>query len=439
VESVVWVTERRDVLCGFFALLSVLAYLRRVDEERQGRPGTRWLVLSAAAFGASLLSKALGLLLPGVLLMLDVYPLGRFGPGSRRRAILEKIPFGVLAVADLGVMVFAARHIGAVRPVGTYRLLERAAQAAYGLCFYPLKTIWPTGLIPIYRIDNPLHPGDLKYILSMVAVAGMTALLVLRRRHWTGALIAWLSYGLLVLPVLGLAVTGMQVAADRYTYLCLLPASVLLAAGLDRWLRSGPSGSRIAPAAASGLLLFLGLGTFLQAQVWKDSITLWSHELRYDPDFEVALENRGAARQERGDATGAIEDCSRAIELNPAKHQPYLTRGLARATLNDLDGALKDFDAVIRIDPSLADGFTNRGITRIRKGDYDGAMADLNEALAREGLKAPVYAARGSIRASRGDLPGAADDFVNALRVAPPDWAPRADVQRKLDRARRGF
>ena len=430
VESVVWITERRDVMCGFFVLLSLLAYLKRVDEERRGLPGTRWLILSVAAFGASLLSKALGILLPAVLLLLDLYPLGRFGSGSRRRVLLEKLPFLLLSCADAAVMVFAMRHISAVRSVVSYNLVERAAQAAYGLCFYPLKTLWPADLIPLYRIDNPLHPGDAKYVLALISVLGLSVLLIVRRRRWPGALAAWLAYGILVFPVLGVAVTGMQIAADRYTYLALLPASVLLAAGLGRVPRSGQ-------AAVAGLLLVLGLLTFRQSGLWKDSITLWSHQLRIDPGCDLAFENRGSARYELGDLDGAIEDSSRAIAMNTPRHQPYLTRGLARAGRNDLDGAVRDFDVVVERSPGLADGYVQRGISRIRKGDFDGALKDLNDALAREGLKAETYAARGSVRASRGDLKGAAEDFENALKQAPPGWPPRESVERKLDRARK--
>lgn len=101
VESVTWITERRDVLCGFFSLLCVLAYLRRADEERAGRSGTRWYVLSVVAFGASLLSKALSITLPGALLLLDLYPLGRFGPVSRNRGlVLSRLGRPTDAVAD---------------------------------------------------------------------------------------------------------------------------------------------------------------------------------------------------------------------------------------------------------------------------------------------------------------------------------------------------
>ncbi|HLY74403.1 MAG TPA: hypothetical protein VKU80_09815, partial [Planctomycetota bacterium] len=278
VESVVWITERRDVLCGFFVLLSVLAHLKRVEEERQGRSGARWGILSVVAYGASLLSKALGILLPAVLLLLDLYPLGRWKQGSRRRAILEKLPYVALSFADAVAMSFAMRNIQAVRPIGGYHFAERAAQAAYGLTFYLLKTIWPAGLIPLYRIDPDLNPAALKYLLALAAVAGLTAILILRRRRLPGALVAWLAYIVLVFPVLGVALTGMQIAADRYTYLCLLPSSVLVTVVLNRLDRSGSRARRPGLVAAAGALAILGFLTFQQSQIWKDSITLWTHE-----------------------------------------------------------------------------------------------------------------------------------------------------------------
>jgi len=219
VESVAWVTERRDVLCGFFALLTVLAYLKRVEEDRAGRPSGKWLALACAAFAASLLSKALSIMLPIVLLILDAYPLQRLKPATWQRVLLEKIPFFALSCADAVAMTWAMRQIDAVRAITTYNLPERVAQAVYGLCFYIVKSLWPLGLIPLYRVDVPLNPWQAKYLVPLVAVIATTAALVYYRRRWPAGLVAWASYVVLLIPVLGVAVTGGQVAADRYTYL----------------------------------------------------------------------------------------------------------------------------------------------------------------------------------------------------------------------------
>lgn len=463
VESVAWVTERRDVLCGCFALLSVLAYLRHVREEED----VRWLALSLGAFAAALLSKALAIALPAVLFLMDLYPLGRWRPGLRRRVVLEKLAFLAISAADAGIMLFAMRHIDAVRGAAGYDVVERGAQAAYGLCFYLVKTVWPAKLIPLYRIDSPLHPGDLKYVASMGAVVAVTAGLVALRRRHPGPLVAWGSYIALVSPVLGVVVTGMQIAADRYTYLALIPLSALIAAGLDRI-----AASKAAGAATVAVTLLLGTLTAVQCGIWKDSVTLWTRLLEVDPGCDLAWNSRGAERLARGDLSGAIEDCSRAATLAPRSPDPLMNRGLALAAQGRLEPARADFDAALERDPKRADVRMNRGIVLSRLGraedamkDFDGAVEcaptlsgplknrglarferrnlpgaveDLGGALRFGGPDPEVYYVRGLAFGALGNLPGAAYDFERALASAPRDWPRRPEVEAKLEAARRG-
>ena len=435
VESVAWVTERRDVLCGFFALLSLLAYLKRIEEERADRPAMKWLVLSCAAFGASLLSKALSIMLPVVLLILDAAVFGRLKPGARGRTLLEKVPYFLLAAADAAIMIVAMRHIDAVRPLATYNVAERAAQAAYGLCFYLLKSLWPVGLIPIYRVEVPLDPWRAKYVVAMLAVAAATAAFAHYRRRWPEGLAAWACYVALLLPVLGVAVTGGQVAADRYTYLAMIPAAVLVAAGLERGVAGASPRRRTVVVAAAGVLAIWSVLTIRQIGVWKDSITLWSHQLHYDPDSSLAYNSRGAARQDLGDAAGAIADCTRAIEIAPRSADPYLNRGLAEAQLGDLGAAIRDFNTLIELDPRNAKGYQNRGVARMQKNDLEGSFSDLSEALRLNGDRPAIHEARGIVHARRGNLKAAAEEFERALQSAPPDWPRRREVEALRKRA----
>jgi Tfp pilus assembly protein PilF len=471
VESVTWVTERRDVLCGLFVLLSLLAYLKRAELERQGLPSTKWLLLSCLAFAASLLAKALGIMLPLVLLLLDGVPLERWNARSWKRLLVEKVPFLMLSAADAVIMIAAMRHIDQVRPMTGYSLPERVAQAAYGLCFYPLKTLWPAGLMPIYRLDAPLDPWQAKYLIPLLAVVTATAALWVRRRRWPAGLAAWACYVGLLLPVLGLVVTGFQVAADRYTYLAMIPAAVLVAAGLDRLFRSGSPARRPVVAVLTGVLALLAVATLRQTGVWKDSVTLWSQQLRFDPECSLAYNSRGGAKQNLGDSTGALEDCLKALSLDPASAgahlncglarvrlgQPdaairdfdahlrlapksakgYLNRGVARSRLGDVGAAILDFDAHLQLAPKSAQGYQDRGIARLQKHDLDGALADLREALVLGGPTPELQVARGRIRGAKGDLKGAAEDFEAALRSAPQDWPLRRDTQGLLEMARR--
>jgi len=477
VESVAWITERRDVLCGVFFLLSLLAYLKRVEEERAGRPSNRWLALSLLAFAASLLSKALGITLPALLLILDVHPLGRFMPGRRLRVLGEKVLFGVLSLAEGIVIISGARQIKAVQSVASYDVLERAAQAAYGLCFYLLKTVWPSGLTPVYRLYSPLHPGEAKYVLSILAVAAGTALLIAFRKRCPGLLAAWLSMVVLLVPVLGIIATGYQIAADRYTYLALMPVAALAAWALDH---RAPTAPRAAVAATAGLLLVLSALSFHQCRIWKDSLRLWNRALEIDPGDRMAYLNRGSLRQDGGAVDAAIEDYTRSLELNPAgSPSPYDTvfrvralanRGALRRQKGDFDGALTDVEEAIRIGPSGGNAYTVRASVRRARGDLDGAEADLDRAVAlspqsveavnnrgtlrlqkgryQEALQdydraltlqpdnALVLVARGQTRLVVGNGPGAAADLEHALRLSPPGWSLRRDVEALLQRAR---
>jgi tetratricopeptide (TPR) repeat protein len=420
VESVAWITERRDVLCGFFMLLSVLAYLKHVEEERRGAPRKRWLALALAAFAASLLSKALSIALPAVLLILDVFPLRRFMPGSRRRVLLEKVPFVLLSCLDAAIMFLAMHDIEAVHSAVRYDLLGRAAQAAYGLCFYVVKTVWPSGLAPLYKIDPDLSPWKPVYLAAMAAAAGGTAFLIVRRKALPGALAAWASYVVLVFPVLGVAVTGLQIAADRYTYLALMPAAVLAAAGLERISSSGNPGASKAAAAATALVLAVLTGlTVRQSGFWKDSITLWTREIAIDPACSIGLQNRGFARHDKGDREGAIADYTATIAVDPTTIRPRYNRGVLLALRGDHGGALADFTEVLRLDPRHADAFSARAVSRLRQGDLQGAMEDLSRALEIEPASPDHYLKRADVRLKMGDAAGALADFSDALRRKP--------------------
>jgi hypothetical protein len=438
VESVVWATERRDVVCGFFALLAVFAYLERADEEREGRPSTRWLVLSCAAFAASLLSKALSIMLPFVLLILDIYPLGRFTRASARRLILEKLPYLLLSFADGFLMIQAMRHINAMQPVSGYSAPERVAQASYGLCFYLWKTICPVGLIPLQRIDVPLNPSEPRFIVSMLAVVAMTAILWVYRRRCPSGLATWLCYGLLLFPVMGLIVTGSQLVADRYSYLALIPVSVLASAGLQQLVESRPAATRLVGVVASGLLVLLSVLTVKQTLVWRDSFSLWSHEVEWDPVCSLGYNNRADARVERGDWPGVVEDATLAIRYGgKGSPHPFRQRGMARARLGDVDGALRDFDVLVELTPKSPDGYWKRGVARLQKGNFESSINDLTAALNLGGPKPELLSARGLAKARGGNVRGAAEDFDEALRSAPPDWPQRREVEELRMKARR--
>ncbi len=440
VESVVWVTERRDVLCAFFFLLSLLAYLKM---EREERFRARWLALSCAAFAASLLSKALGILLPFVLLVLDVYPLRRWVPGARKRILLEKLPYLALAVADGLITMAAMAEIRQVRATGDYALGERILQGGYGLWFYAWKTIWPSDLHAVYALAGQTSLWRAEYVLPCLGALGITVALVALRKRWPAGLAAWAAYAILLAPVLGFVVKGYQRAADRYSYLSCIPLALLAAGGVAALAAAERRGSlrfRTATAiraALAAVLLLLGGLTWKQSGTWNDSLTLFDRVLVYEQRSDVPYVNRGSARRDRGDVDGALADFETALRVNPRSVIALVNRGEVRQDLGDWSGALADYAAVLALEPDVFEVYNNRASLKVTRKDWEGAIADAGKALQLRNWEPEPYAIRGRAREGKGDLAGAVADYDAALRVANPAWPHRGKVEIMRENARR--
>src|SRR5438128_558368 len=234
VESVAWATERRDVLSGLFYLLTILVYLRACERGPRGR---RLYWLSVTLFGCALLSKSMAVSLPVVLLILEVYPLRRLGgslgwsSASARAVYLEKIPFVLLAGAASAIALMEQLSNRAMVSVAQLSAQDRLAVSAYGLSFYLWKTVVPLNLSPLYMLPQTVNPAATPFIVSYGGVLAVTAIALALRRRWPGLPAAWLAYVVVLLPVLGIAQNGPQLAADRYTYLAVLGWAILAGAG----------------------------------------------------------------------------------------------------------------------------------------------------------------------------------------------------------------
>ncbi len=445
VEAVAWATERQEVVCGLFFLLSLLAYVRMCAAERAAQPRRLWYALSVGCFALSLMSKAAGLTLPVLLLVADNCPLRRLATpeGSVRGSVLlEKLPYLVLTIAALAMASFAKGRYDVV-PLAEHGLFARSIQAGYGLSFYLWKTLVPLNLSPLYALPHPLDPARPVYVLGALATIGITISATLGRRRYPAILAAWVAYIVIVSPFLGLVQSGPQIAADRYTYLASLPWSVLVAAVFYRSARiwkSRPSAWPVRPAATAALgatFVVLAVLTTAQTRIWRDSLTLWTHVLSVEPDNDFAYFNRGHARHVAGNIPSALVDYDQSIRLDPTRSRYYNNRGSARAATGDFDGALADFDEAIRRTPEFASPYGNRGNLRHAKGDVDGALADYNEAIRLAPTYADAYANRAKLRQARGDLADAVADYSIALQLTSPGSPQRAKLESNLLAARR--
>jgi protein O-mannosyl-transferase len=419
VESVAWATERRDVVSGFFYLLTLMAYVQANIGPRR----TLWFVLSVVFFLLSFLSKAWGITLPLVLLILDAYPLQRFARTKSAlrpwgKLLLEKIPFCVIAVA-LAIVAYKGQVKSGII-AADFGLLKRLATMAYGLSFYLWKTLVPAGLSPLYLLPLNMDPLEMKYLGCGALLLAMTIFALRTARRWPWLVAAWFCYGLIVSPVSGLAQRGEQIAADRYSYLCVLPFAVLLAGGL--WRLAAEPRFRTA-AILSGLLVTGGIGTlsyltFQQTKVWHDEETLWQQAIKVDPGNYVGYNGRGLALLNKKNYDAAIGDFNEALRFNPKKMEAFSNRGMAHYYKGNYDAAQADFTAALEIKPQFQT-VNNRGAIKEMRGDVAGAISDYSLALQMNPRDPKAYFNRARLKRQQGDLAGALEDFNQALHYDP--------------------
>ena len=411
VESVAWVSERKDVLSALFYLLSVLAYLRYSAGKRL------YYALSLVALALALMSKPMAVSLPFVLILIDLYLLKK---GDLRRIFIEKVPFFAISVLAV-IATFWAQSSGAGLASGAaYPLLVRLPVAAYSYLFYIYKTVFPATLAPYY--PYPLDAGfSGRFLASIAALVIISALLwALKGRATFRALWAlWLYFLITLLPVIGIVQVGKQMAADRYTYLPAIALFMAAALGGSRlYIRGGKRRSLVAAAFVVVLCLYT-VKTVKQEAVWKDSISLWNHELslypyqlpafynsrgnayekmgktalaladyettvKLDPTYALAYRNRGDIYQERGELKRAMEEYSMAVRLDPSMDEAWYNRAFLLQSAGDLEGAVSDYSRVIGLRPALINPLMNRGISLAIMGRLEEAASDFERAAALE-------------------------------------------------------
>jgi hypothetical protein len=301
VESVAWVSERKDVLSAFFSLLTLLIY---VGYAR--RPTVLRYTGALAALALALMSKPMAVAVPVLMLLLDFWPLRRLtGPGAPGlpRVLFEKLPFLGLAIAVGLVTLSTQTAVGAVATLESSGLINRVQHAIISYALYLRKALWPSGLAAFY----PRTPASGTAVAEGVLVlAGITALALRERRRFPHLVSGWLWFLVALAPVIGLIQFGEQAMADRYMYLPLVGLSTAIVwAVSEAFSRLGLSAA--APMAV-GMAVVVALAVTARTQTshWADSVRLWRHTIDVTPPNYRAQENLGTALRERGDLDGAL-------------------------------------------------------------------------------------------------------------------------------------
>lgn len=441
VESVAWVTERRDVLSGLFSVLTVLAYLRAWDTRDGERLGRRWYLLSLGFFVCALLSKAMAVTLPFVLLLLDLYPLRRLRLFSARwlkplarNLLLEKSPYVVLSLACIAVTVVSARQNDATTSLDALGLLDRISLAVHSAAFYLWKTVAPVNLSIMYELPEQLDRTAWPFLLSWAVVISITAACVVFGRHLVALPLAWVAYLVMLAPVSGLVQAGWQMAADRYTYMPCLVWGALGGAGLFLALRraTGPDGrsTRIhSIIAGTAVLVVLGLAalTWRQVGVWHDSETLWAHAAAASPSGR-AHENLGDLFVDKGQLDAAAAHYEQLVRIRPRYGPGHIFLGAALAQQGHLPEAIRQYEEAARLMPLSAAPHYNLGLALASQGRTAEAIDRYREAVKLAPDYADAHNNLGLVLAEQGRLDEAARHYREALRLLPMSAGTRSNL-----------
>lgn len=424
-ESVLWVSERRDVLSGLFYLLTVLTYLRAADAEPTSR--RRWLMLSVTAFVLAMSSKAIVMSLPFVLLVLDVYPLRRLpsrwqeATASRLRPVLlEKIPYALVALAG---GLAAVRLATEFKTAAEYPLWVRPGVFGYNLIFYLWKTVVPYGLSPLYELPSRWDVRDPRLVVGVLLPVVLTIMLYVWRRRWPAGLAAWGAYVVTLAPVGGLAVhTGPQIAADRYTYLACLGIALLAGGGIGLvhgvgWL--GPALRQLVGAGTVAALTGLAVLAWHQSEAWRDSISLWEQAVAVDPSCARCQRGLGASRYAAGDAPAAVGPLQRAVALRPSVADFHGDLGVVLLWLDRPGEAVSHLEQATQAFPDNVNLQASLGAALVRTGRLEDGERQLEAVLRRRPDHVEALTALGFALAESGRRTDAERYFEYAIARAP--------------------
>jgi tetratricopeptide (TPR) repeat protein len=426
VESVAWVSERKDVLSAVFFLLTLGAYVRYT---RQASAPGRYLVV-VLLFALGLMSKPMLVTVPVVLLLLDYWPLARFPPavvsgavgttppggGARalRRLLLEKLPLLALAAASVLLTLVAQR--AAIKRLDQIGLGARVGNAFVSYVAYLGDLVLPVGR----SVFRPFAVPSVAAAVLAAAILGLLTTVAIRaRRERPYVLVGWLWYVVMLTPVIGIVQVGMQARADRYTYLPEIGLVLLLTWLVADAARPWRAGATVCGVGAAAVILALVVSARAQVSTWRSSETLWTAALAQSASNHIARGNLGAALLQDGRVEEAITQLRRALATQPGYREAHVNLGNALARTGRLDEAMQEYRRALELDPRQANAAFGLGNALLRTGRTDEAIAAFRRALDLEPEFPLVHNNLGNALLGLGRVDEATTHYRQALSLDP--------------------
>ncbi len=434
VESVAWVSERKNVLSGFFWMLTIAAYISYAKRPSMGR-----LLVVVLIFALSTMAKPMVVTLPFVLLLLDYWPLGRLrwqhqskeqdclhsesiqlnyqGP-SAWRLFAEKIPLFILSVILSAITFIVQQRGGVVSKLDNVPLKLRMTNAFNSYAIYIVKMIWPSRLAVFYPLEKlPIWQVAAVVLLLLAVSAGVICLARSRKYLPVG----WLWYLGTLVPVIGLVQVGAQARADRYAYLPFIGLFIMIAWGLTDLLAKWRYRKIILGTAAAAVLLALSIVTRLQLNHWRNSTALFEHAINATEDNFIMHNNYANVLNEMGQLDKAIEHYYKSLQIKPDSAEAHNNLGIALYDLGKLNEAIEHYKKALELNPNFSNPHYNMAVVLTKQGKTDEAIAEYHQALRFRPDDIDALSNLGLILAKQGNFGKAIEYYKKALELEPDD------------------
>jgi len=429
VESVAWISERKDLLSTFFGLISIAVYVKYSQEKRLVS-----YLLCILFLGLGLMAKPMLVTFPFVLLLLDFWPLKRFAGGnygvhrtgaaavfSRRNLfplIREKIPLFIL-VFLLSMTTITAQHSkGTVQTLEYFPFHFRIYNALITYVTYIVKTVWPSHLSIFYP-----HPGNTLLLWQVAGAAslliGITVLAVVISKRYPYVAVGWFWYLGTLVPVVGLVQVGTQAMADRYTYIPLIGLFIIAVWGITDFLAKWKHGRAVAVVLAVIIFSGLGVRTAIQVGFWQNNVSLYRNAIRVNDKNDLAHNNLGVALEAMGKRNQAIFHYKKSMGINPLNVDAFNNLANALKDKGMLNKAEQYYGKALGLDPENAVFHYNLGALYIRQGKTKDALEQFAKAIRIKPDFAKVYNHVGIVLARQGKFEKASKFFLKAIQIDP--------------------
>ncbi|HEY3864353.1 MAG TPA: tetratricopeptide repeat protein [Verrucomicrobiae bacterium] len=457
VESVAWVSERKDVLCAFFCLLSIWAYVRWAEHARRG-----WIyALALLFFAMALMSKPMAVTLPFVLLLLDFWPLARIPRVSMFRLIVEKTPMFALTALWCGITVWAQGIGQAVATEADLSVAERVTHTSLAYLNYlrVLAFPWHLSAYYPYKHGTPWRGA----IEAAAALALITLLAAAMARRQPYFVVGWLWFLGMLVPVIGLVQVGGQGWADRYAYLpsigffvivvwaaaelaarlaavkLLIPAAVVALAAativeLQYWKDTGTLFARAMKVTANNYLAMTLVGNTEENQGHLDkAVWLYRHALAVKPIYPEAHFFLGRALENEGQINAALSEYKEALRLRPDFAPAHTMLGLLLSKENKLDEAIRHYQAALKSEPESDAAQTDWGMALALQGRWQESIAHYKEAVRWNPASAEAHSGLGLACIKTGNMAEGTAELRAALKLNPSDAQTRSNLGQALN------